>query len=85
MSGVCVIGCDCCECCDCELLLLLLSTGANIGMFSVFAELQFDSPNALCIIAVEPVSHNCVLLRRNLDLYAPTAEVLQLAVGEEVL
>ncbi len=50
-------------------------------MFSVHCELQFSSANALRIVAVEPISHNFELLRRNLALYAPTALLYQVAVG----
>ena len=55
-------------------------SGANIGLFSVLAELQFDTPNALVIIAVEPCQENFKLLKKNLRKYAPRAMLFQCAV-----
>eukprot|EP01034_Spumella_vulgaris_P040711 gene40711-50368_t len=60
---------------------LVVDVGANIGMFSIHAELQFPQPNSLNIIAIEPVSHNFELLRANMALYAPSAVLVQCAVG----
>jgi len=57
-------------------------SGANIGMFSIFAELQFNTVNALRIIAIEPVSSNFELLKKNLSLYAPAAHLYRTVIGE---
>ena len=56
-------------------------TGANIGFFAVFAELEFDVPDALRIIAVEPCSKNFKLLQKNMKLYAPTSHLVQAAIS----
>ena len=55
--------------------------GANIGFFAVFAELEFDIPDALRIIAIEPCSKNFKLLQKNIKLYAPTAHLVQAAIS----
>ena len=55
--------------------------GANIGFFAVFAELEFDIPDALRIIAIEPCSKNFKLLQKNMKLYAPTAHLVQAAIS----
>jgi FkbM family methyltransferase len=56
-------------------------TGANIGFFAVFAELEFDVPGALRIIAIEPCSKNFKLLQQNMKLYAPTAHLVRAAIS----
>lgn len=56
-------------------------TGANIGFFAVFAELEFDVPDALRIIAIEPCSKNFKLLQQNMKLYAQTAHLVQAAIS----
>jgi hypothetical protein len=59
----------------------LIFTGANIGFFAIFAELEFDVPDALRIIAIEPCSKNFKLLQQNMKLYAPTAHLVQAAIS----
>ena len=56
-------------------------TGANVGFFAVFAEIEFDAPDALRIIAIEPCSKNFKLLQQNMKLYAPTAHLVQAAIS----
>ena len=60
---------------------LINFTGANIGFFAVFAELEFDVPDALRIIAIEPCPKNFKLLQQNMKLYAPTAHLVQAAIS----
>jgi Methyltransferase FkbM domain len=60
---------------------LINFTGANVGFFAVFAELEFDVPDALRIIAIEPCSKNFKLLQQNMKLYAPTAHLVQAAIS----
>jgi FkbM family methyltransferase len=60
---------------------LVIDVGSNVGFFSVFAELEFLSSNALRIIAVEPMIENFNLLKKNLARYVPSAFVVQAAVG----
>ena len=54
--------------------------GANIGFFSIFAELEFESRDALKIIAIEPLQKNFHLLKENMKKYCPTAHLIQAAV-----
>jgi FkbM family methyltransferase len=60
---------------------LVIDVGSNVGLFSVFAELEFLSSNALRIIAIEPMIENFNLLKKNLARYVPSAYVVQAAVG----
>lgn len=60
---------------------LMIDVGANVGFFSILAELEFLPPNALRIIAIEPMSENFNLLKKNLAKYTPSAYVVQAAIG----
>lgn len=60
----------------------VIDVGANVGMFSIFAELQWgDYCNALRIIAVEPITASFVMLQKNMAKFAPSAVLLHAAVG----
>ena len=61
--------------------ILLITLGANIGFFSVFAELEFESVDALKIIAIEPLQMNFNLLKKNLSKYCPSAVLVQAAIS----
>jgi FkbM family methyltransferase len=60
---------------------VIVDVGANVGMFSVFCELEMDLADALRIIAIEPIPANTTLLKNNRDLYFPTGIVVETAVG----
>ena len=49
-------------------------------MFAVFAELQFESPHALQLLCIEPLTANFTLLQANLKKYVPSAYAVQVAL-----
>ena len=62
-------------------MIKLHFAGANIGFFAVFAELEFEIPDALRLIVIEPCLKNFQLLQENMELYAPTAHLVQAAIS----
>ncbi|CBJ26263.1 amino acid adenylation domain protein [Ectocarpus siliculosus] len=55
--------------------------GANVGLASIFFELETDTPDSLRIFAFEPLPINRSALQRNLSEHCPTAVILEYALG----
>ncbi|CAM9436501.1 unnamed protein product, partial [Hapterophycus canaliculatus] len=55
--------------------------GANVGIASVFFELETDKPDSLDVYAFEPLPLNATALKRNLSTHCPKAVILEYALG----
>ncbi|CAB1118483.1 unnamed protein product [Ectocarpus sp. CCAP 1310/34] len=55
--------------------------GANVGLASIFFELETDTPDSLRVFAFEPLPVNRSALQRNLSKHCPTAVILEYALG----
>jgi FkbM family methyltransferase len=59
---------------------IVVDVGANVGMFSIYCETCFAAPNALRIVAVEPIDANIRLLQQNREVYFPSGVIVEAAV-----
>ncbi|CAM9552545.1 unnamed protein product [Scytosiphon promiscuus] len=57
--------------------------GANVGIASIFFELETDTPDSLDVYAFEPLPLNAKALKRNLSTHCPKAVVLEYALGAQ--
>eukprot|EP00903_Cladosiphon_okamuranus_P017745 g16335.t1 len=55
--------------------------GANVGLASIFFELEMDTPDSVRLYAFEPLPLNSTALKRNLFMHCPTAVIQGYALG----
>eukprot|EP00752_Nemacystus_decipiens_P015141 g13488.t1 len=59
----------------------LWDVGANVGLASIFLELETDTPDSAHLYAFEPLPLNVAALKRNLSMHCPTAVIQEYALG----